>query len=76
MSVFMCILFTLYKQWKMSFEFSSILLTVERPKHLNTETEIRRLQTDGHLKLSVSPVYTVSGCIFKLSFLNARSTST
>ena len=34
---------------------------------------MKRLRTDGRLKLSVSPLYTISGCIFKLCFLNARS---
>ena len=37
------------------------------------QTEMKSLRTDGRLKLSVSPLYTVSGCVFKLCFLNARS---
>ena len=36
---------------------------------------MKRLRTDaGRLKmLGVSPLYTVSGCVFKLCFLNTRS---
>ena len=39
----------------------------------DVQTEMKRLRTDGRLKLSVSPLYTVTGCVFKLCFLNARS---
>ena len=39
----------------------------------DVQTEMKRLRTDGRVKLSVAPLYTVSGCVLKLCFLNARS---
>ena len=39
----------------------------------DVQTEMKRLRTNGRLKLSVSPLYTVTGCVFKLFLLNARS---